>query len=155
VTTTVIVDHERACFFGSTRAEFGSSRPEWKQAAVLTGFSQYSPADGIAAEDSIEVLVWYSVTAINFGVLRCDLAKGDAHGVRRTSPRPSHVAPHQIAPHASPVAVFQRLTCHSAPSIASAASYGCVCFTVVIVSDDGYCAEWCTTLWATTGFVSS
>jgi hypothetical protein len=42
--------------------------PVWKQAAVLTGFSQFSPADGIAAEDSIEVLVWYSATAINFGI---------------------------------------------------------------------------------------
>jgi hypothetical protein len=42
--------------------------PEWKQAAVLTGFSQYSPADGVAAEDSIEVLVWYTATAINFGI---------------------------------------------------------------------------------------
>jgi hypothetical protein len=42
--------------------------PQWQSAAVLTGFSQYSPADGIAAEDSIEVLVWYSATAINFGI---------------------------------------------------------------------------------------
>jgi hypothetical protein len=42
--------------------------PVWKQAAVLTGFSQFSPTDGIAAEDSIEVLVWFSATAINFGV---------------------------------------------------------------------------------------
>jgi hypothetical protein len=42
--------------------------PVWKQAAVLTGFSQFSPTDGIAAEDSIEVLVWYSATAINFGI---------------------------------------------------------------------------------------
>ena len=33
------------------------------------------------------------------------MAKGDAHGVRRTSPRSSHVALHQIAPHASLVAL--------------------------------------------------
>ena len=40
----------------------------WRCAAVLTGFSQYSPADGRAAEDSTHVLVWYSGTAIHFGV---------------------------------------------------------------------------------------
>ena len=42
--------------------------PQWKQAALLTGFSQFSPRDGVAAEDSTEVLVWYSATAIHFGV---------------------------------------------------------------------------------------
>jgi hypothetical protein len=42
--------------------------PQWKQAAVLTGFSQFMPRDGIAAEDSTEVLVWYSATAIHFGI---------------------------------------------------------------------------------------
>ena len=42
--------------------------PVWAQAAVLTGFSQYAPADGIAAADSTEVLVWYSPTAIHFGI---------------------------------------------------------------------------------------
>ena len=42
--------------------------PQWKQAAVLTGFSQFLPRDGIAAEDSTEVLVWYSATAIHFGI---------------------------------------------------------------------------------------
>ncbi len=52
--------------------------PEWKQATVLTGFSQYSPADGMAAEDSIEVLVWYSTTAINFGI-RAFEAHGAVH----------------------------------------------------------------------------
>jgi hypothetical protein len=40
----------------------------WRQAAVLTGFSQFSPIDGIPAEDSTEILVWYSPTAIHFGV---------------------------------------------------------------------------------------
>jgi hypothetical protein len=40
----------------------------WQRAAVLTGFSQFSPIDGIPAEDSTEVLVWYSATAIHFGV---------------------------------------------------------------------------------------
>ncbi|MDB4881093.1 MAG: hypothetical protein JWL60_2539 [Gemmatimonadetes bacterium] len=41
---------------------------QWAQAALLTGFSQFSPQDGTAAEDSTEVLVWYSPTAIHFGV---------------------------------------------------------------------------------------
>jgi hypothetical protein len=42
--------------------------PAWRQAALLTGFSQFSPIDGMPAEDSTEVLVWYSATAIHFGV---------------------------------------------------------------------------------------
>jgi hypothetical protein len=42
--------------------------PQWKEAALLTGFSQFSPQDGIAADDSTEVLVWYSPTAIHFGI---------------------------------------------------------------------------------------
>ncbi|MDQ6831382.1 MAG: DUF5916 domain-containing protein [Gemmatimonadota bacterium] len=42
--------------------------PVWKQAALLTGFSQYAPVDGRPAEDSTEILVWYSPTAIHFGV---------------------------------------------------------------------------------------
>jgi len=42
--------------------------PVWNGAAVLTGFSQYAPADGRPAEDSTQVLVWYSATAIYFGV---------------------------------------------------------------------------------------
>ena len=35
----------------------------WAEAAVLTGFSQYRPVDGVAAEDDTEVFVWYSSTA--------------------------------------------------------------------------------------------
>ncbi|HEX2779774.1 MAG TPA: DUF5916 domain-containing protein [Gemmatimonadaceae bacterium] len=42
--------------------------PQWKQAALLTGFSQFSPVDGVPAEDSTEVYVWYSATAIHFGI---------------------------------------------------------------------------------------
>ena len=42
--------------------------PVWRQAALLTGFSQFSPQDGISADDSTEVLVWYSATAIHFGI---------------------------------------------------------------------------------------
>ncbi|MCA9736354.1 MAG: carbohydrate binding family 9 domain-containing protein [Gemmatimonadetes bacterium] len=40
----------------------------WAGAARLTGFSQYSPQDGVAAADSTEILVWYSHEAIHFGV---------------------------------------------------------------------------------------
>jgi hypothetical protein len=42
--------------------------PMWANAARLTGFSQYAPSDGRPADDSTEVLVWYSATAIHFGI---------------------------------------------------------------------------------------
>lgn len=42
--------------------------PMWASAARLTGFSQYAPSDGRPADDSTDVLVWYSPTAIHFGV---------------------------------------------------------------------------------------
>jgi hypothetical protein len=44
------------------------SAPVWQQAAMLTGFSEYEPVDGLPAEDSTEVLVWYSKDAIYFGI---------------------------------------------------------------------------------------
>lgn len=44
------------------------NEPAWLGAARLTGFSQYSPVDGRPAEQNTEVLVWYSSTAIHFGV---------------------------------------------------------------------------------------
>ncbi|MBA3445920.1 MAG: carbohydrate binding family 9 domain-containing protein [Gemmatimonadales bacterium] len=50
----------------------------WGQAAVLTGFSQFSPTDGVPAADSTEVLVWYSPTAILFGI-RAFEAHGSVH----------------------------------------------------------------------------
>ena len=40
----------------------------WSSAARLTDFSEFSPKDGLPAEDSTEVLVWYSPTAIYFGI---------------------------------------------------------------------------------------
>jgi hypothetical protein len=52
------------------------TEPAWSQAAVLTGFSQFQPVDGRAATDSTQVLVWYSATAIHFGVRAFE-----AHGV--------------------------------------------------------------------------
>ena len=44
------------------------AEPSWAHAATLTGFSEYTPVDGRPAEDSTEVLVWYSPTAIYFGI---------------------------------------------------------------------------------------
>jgi hypothetical protein len=42
--------------------------PVWRRAARLVDFSQYRPVDGRPAEDSTEVLVWYSPDAIWFGI---------------------------------------------------------------------------------------
>ncbi|MGH7523231.1 MAG: DUF5916 domain-containing protein [Gemmatimonadales bacterium] len=46
--------------------------PVWRQAARLDGFKQYRPVDSRPAEDSTVVLVWYSPTAIYFGILAYD-----------------------------------------------------------------------------------
>ena len=40
----------------------------WRSAALFSGFSQYFPVDGRPADDSTHVLVWYSATAIHFGI---------------------------------------------------------------------------------------
>jgi hypothetical protein len=42
--------------------------PVWSRAAVLTGFSEYAPADQRPSPDSTDVRVWYSQTAIYFGI---------------------------------------------------------------------------------------
>ncbi len=52
--------------------------PAWQTAARLTGFSQYAPSDGVAAQDSTEVLVWYAPGAILFGI-RAYEAHGPVH----------------------------------------------------------------------------
>jgi len=44
------------------------NEPVWQQADVLTGFSEFSPQDGIPSADSTQVLVWYSPTAMYFGI---------------------------------------------------------------------------------------
>ena len=46
--------------------------PQWSRAAVLTGFSQFTPVDGLPAADSTQVLVWYSATALYLGVRAVD-----------------------------------------------------------------------------------
>ena len=40
----------------------------WNRAARLTDFSEYSPVDGRPSDQAVEVLVWYSPTAIYFGI---------------------------------------------------------------------------------------
>lgn len=40
----------------------------WRSAALLTGFSQYSPVDGAPAADSTEVLVMYADHSLYFGI---------------------------------------------------------------------------------------
>ncbi len=52
--------------------------PVWRSAALLTGFSQYLPVDGIPAADSTEVLIWYSPEALHIGVRAFD-ASGAIH----------------------------------------------------------------------------
>jgi hypothetical protein len=48
----------------------------WTRAARLGGFSQYQPVDGRPAEELTEVLVWYSPTAIHFGIIAHDRQPG-------------------------------------------------------------------------------
>ena len=50
----------------------------WRQAALLTGFSQYSPVDGRPADNQTDVLVFYSATTIYFGV-KAHAAPGAVH----------------------------------------------------------------------------
>ena len=54
--------------------------PVWGRAAVLSGFSQYLPNDNRPADDSTTLLVWYSPTAIYFGIR----AYQDSASVRAT-----------------------------------------------------------------------
>ena len=42
--------------------------PVWRRAARLVGFSQYQPVDQVPAAEPTEVLVWYSPSAIYFGI---------------------------------------------------------------------------------------
>jgi hypothetical protein len=42
--------------------------PVWERAALLTGFSQFAPQDGVPAADSTHVLLWYSPTALYVGI---------------------------------------------------------------------------------------
>ncbi|HYK93241.1 MAG TPA: hypothetical protein VEY07_04265, partial [Thermoplasmata archaeon] len=51
----------------SANVDGSLDEPPWQKAALLTGFSEYYPVDGRPADDSTQVLVWYSPTAIYFG----------------------------------------------------------------------------------------
>jgi hypothetical protein len=53
---------------GAVRIDGRLDEAPWQTAAVLTGFSQYSPTDGVPAADSTEVLVMYSDHEVYFGV---------------------------------------------------------------------------------------
>jgi hypothetical protein len=57
--------------------------PQWKSAAILTGFSELTPVDGVAAADSTEILVWYSSTALYLGVRAID-SVGAVHATLAT-----------------------------------------------------------------------
>ena len=56
--------------------------PVWSQAVRLGGFWQYEPVDGIPAEDATEVLVWYSATAVHFGIIAHDRDPGSIRATR-------------------------------------------------------------------------
>ncbi len=53
---------------GAIRIDGRLEEAVWSGAAILTGFSQYAPVDGVAAEDSTEVLVMYADQEMYFGV---------------------------------------------------------------------------------------
>lgn len=57
--------------------------PQWRRAAVLTGFSEFTPVDGVAAPDSTEILVWYSATALHIGIRAFDTT-GAVHATLAT-----------------------------------------------------------------------
>ena len=61
---------------GEVRVDGALDEEIWKRAAVLTGFSQYLPVDGRPADDSTEILVFYTESAIHFGI-RAREAHGD------------------------------------------------------------------------------
>lgn len=56
--------------------------PAWQSAVRLTGFSQYEPVDSRPAEERTDVLVWYSPTAIHFGILAFDRNPGAIRATR-------------------------------------------------------------------------
>jgi hypothetical protein len=59
----------------------------WSQAAVLAGFSRYAPVDGAPADNATDVLVWYSPTAMHFGIR----AAAPAGAVRATLADRDHI----------------------------------------------------------------
>ncbi len=82
VAAPLIVEGRGAPTFSAPRIEADVSidgrldEPAWSQAARLAGFSQYQPVDGRPAEDKTEVLVWYSPSALYFGIIAHDADPG-------------------------------------------------------------------------------
>lgn len=60
----------------------------WARAAVMGGFSRYAPVDGAPADQPTEVRVWYSPTAVHFGI-RATAAPGT---VRATLADRDHIS---------------------------------------------------------------
>ena len=52
------------------------TEPAWQQATRLTGFSEYRPVDGQPSSEQTEVLVWYSPSALYFGIIAHDSSPG-------------------------------------------------------------------------------
>lgn len=73
---------------GAVALDGALDEPQWRQAAILTGFSQFFPVDGVPAADSTEVFVWYSASALHVGIrahdasgtVRATLAERDRIG---------------------------------------------------------------------------
>jgi len=55
-------------FEAEARIDGVLDEPVWSTAAVLTGFSQYEPVDGLPADDQTDVLVWYAPTGLHIGI---------------------------------------------------------------------------------------
>ncbi len=62
--TSVAIPHLAA----EVRVDGSLAEAVWGGAALLTGFSEYTPVDGQPAQDSTEVLTWYDDHAIYFGI---------------------------------------------------------------------------------------
>jgi hypothetical protein len=63
-----VVAHAPAAADATIEVDGKLDEPVWRRAALLTGFSMYQPVDQRPSPDSTEVLVWYSPTAIYFGI---------------------------------------------------------------------------------------
>lgn len=62
------------------------SDPPWSAAALLCGFSEYSPVDGRPADDSTMVHVWYSAHALYIGI-RASERHGAVHAAHANRDR--------------------------------------------------------------------
>ena len=71
----------------------------WSQAAVLAGFSRYAPVDGAPADHATDVLVWYSPTAMHFGIRASAPAGIGARHARRSRSHPVRRSRHHLPQH--------------------------------------------------------